>query len=167
MGAIPVRSWAIVHLIFHKGTLKVLDSNSERMAPSAIVDGIPNGHYKLPFVERLAPHQRAYGPGRIFIADLTRRDANALIKDEKAEATLDDDRIRFEHRLASIGKLGAVTASIHGGGESLSPTMSRANFQPLTQPKCGIRLHNSELAKLMNILEPRLRCQQIIILTVC
>ena len=119
-------------------------------------------------MERLAPRQKPYGPARIFIADLTKRDVTGLVSDEKAEATLDDDRIRLANRIATVGKLdGFVGASIHGGGESLSHTLALSNFQPLTEPDRGLRVHNSDLLKLCDFIEPRLRCQQLVILTVC
>lgn len=119
-------------------------------------------------MERLAPRQKAYGSGRIFIADLTRRDVTALVSDDKAETTLDDDRFRIANRIAAIGNLdGFVGASIHGGGESLSHTLALSNFQPLTTPERGIRIHNADLGKLCDFIEPRLRCQQLVILTIC
>lgn len=173
----------------------MLDSSFERLAPAAMANGIRPGHYRLRFAERLkactvfvgfgrtlcahcdrtwAEHERfasiegAFGPGRVFIEDLARRDVTGLLADEKAEATLDDHRVRIANRIATIGLLrGFNDVSIHGGGESLSYRIARSNFQPLTPPERGVRIHNAELEKLLDFLEPRLRTWQVIVLTIC
>lgn len=146
----------------------MLDSDYERLALKALPEGIPPGHYQIKYVEELAPSQHSFGPGRVFIEDLRRRDISALLTDEKAEATLDDDRLRIGHRVATIGLLGAIKGvSIHGGGATLSGAMAKANFQPLTSPGRGVRVHNIDLCKLMKLLLPRLICQQLIVLTIC
>jgi hypothetical protein len=145
------------------------------MACPAVTGGIAPGHYKLSFVDRYAPRNIEMGAGRIRIADLTLRDIKGLMFDERVEETLDDDFYRIGGRKGFVGALGGVEdeapftrlgPSIHGGGETLTWTQSGANFQPLTTPPKGVRVHNSDLAKLMNYLEPRLRCLQIVIFSI-
>ena len=144
------------------------DSGIKRLAIPAIFHGIPLGHYKLSYVDRFPSRsQKETGDGRVRIADLNRRDIQALTLDEKVEATLDDDHYRIDGRKGKVGGLGGnEDASIHGGGESLSYTQAFANYQPLTQPPRGVRVYNADLAKLMNYLEPRLRCLQLVIFSV-
>lgn len=151
----------------HADTLKVFDSNLERFSLKAISEGIRPGHYKIDSIKLLATAQFSYGVGRIFIADLGRRDISALIADQKAEPTLDDHRVRIDDRIATVGGLGGAEGiSIHGGS-TVTGSMAMLKLQPLTNPVRGIRIHNAELIKLMDFLAPRLRCQQLIVLTVC
>lgn len=146
--------------------MTALDSSTKRLEAKALLDGPPRGHYKLSFVERLAPRQKPFGAGRIFISELTRRDISELLEGEHGEHPLDDDWLRIEDRLAPIGKMGSrPSASIHGGGETLPFSRAMANYQPLTFTN-GIRIHNADLAKLMDFLEPRLRCLQLQVLTI-
>ena len=108
-----------------QGQLTLRDSEHERLSCQALFHELPQGHYKLDFVERLAPRQVIYGPGRIHIKDLTRRDLNALVEDEHAETTLGDHRYRIGGVIgyAGVNLGGFEGASIHGGGRTL-------DFQP-------------------------------------
>ena len=103
----------------------------------------------------------------MYVADLVGRDIKALQEDEWAEVTL-DDRVKIGGITGSTGRLkplGDIKWSIHGGGESLSKTLGLSNFQPLT-PTPGVRMHNSDLGRCMDFLQPRLFCGQLIVVTV-
>jgi len=146
------------------------------------LDGVAFGHYKLTFVERIAPRKRAFGPGRVFIEDLNRHDISVLVDSEKAEPAMDDGRYHVFGIPGWAGfNLPTRRTSIHGGGESLPAPEARqdargrvryeqdvalVNYQPLTPIAGAIRIHNAPLLKLMDFLEPRLRCQQLVILTI-
>lgn len=116
----------------------------------------------------MAPRTREFGPGRICIGDLTKRDLSALLEDEKAQETIDDGRYRIGSvtGYAGVNLGGYDKAAIHGGGKTLGLSLALSNFQPLTTPDHSIRIHNAQLEKIMDFLYLRLKCQQIVILSI-
>lgn len=139
----------------------------KRLACPAINGNIPQGHYKLSSVKRYGSPMKSKGSGSVYVADLNHRDIRALTLDEKIEETLDDNCYRIDDRRGVVGGLlGDESRAIIGGGEALPTSISFANYQTLTKPISGVRVYNSDLAKLMNYLEPRLRCLQLVIFTV-
>lgn len=129
------------------------------------MSGLAPAHYRLPFVERFAPSTRHFGPGKIFIDTLPNRDAAQLVREDKAEWTL-DDHLRFGRIPLRVGVSPRDEFSIHGGGETLSASVSVAKFQPLTLPSRGIRIHNGDFVRMADFIERWLRCTQLVILSV-
>jgi hypothetical protein len=154
----------LYHLIVDAGTIRVIDSGHERFSIKSGNATVPTGHYRVPMTERLVPSTRHYGPGRIFIDELTQRDVHSLITAEKVERFF-DDRLRFDgFQSLPIGKCSEI--SIHGGGETMATTLALARFQPLTPSARGIRVQNADLVTLMDFIEPRLLISQLIVLSV-
>lgn len=152
------------HLIAGK-SLRVLDSHRERFDLACVVTGIGPGHYRVPFIESYAPSTRHNGPGRLFIDALPQKEIAALIDSGKCESMF-GDRLKFDRMPSLATPKAPEDCAIHGGGETLSFTLSCARFQPLTPSPCGIRVHNRPLDELMTYLKPRLAIQQLILLTV-
>jgi hypothetical protein len=155
----------LYHLVVEAGSLRVLDSLRERLFVKALNSVLGPGHYRISHIERFAPRTHSYGGGRIFVDALKPKDIAGLVTAEKAELRY-DTALRFDHqRLLPIG-LPPEACSIHGGAESLFAPVAVGDSQPLTDSPNGVRLHNYELEEVIDFLEPRLRIQQLVVLTV-
>lgn len=145
----------------------MLDSNVERFSFAA-ASALPRGHYRIADVDHFSKRRPTCGRGHIEIGELAPRHIRSLVEDEHAELTLDDDMLRIGRCRASIVPIAtSAHASIRGGGpRRLKTAIATANFQPLSAPALGIRLHNADLERLMEYVHLRLRCYQLIVLTV-
>jgi hypothetical protein len=154
----------VYHLIVDAGTIRVLDSGRERISVKSANAVLAAGHYRVPMTERLVPSTRHYGPGRIFIDELTQRDVQSLVVAEKAEVFF-DDRVKIEG-IPSLPLGRCSEKSIHGGGETMATSLALSRFQPLTPSDRGIRVQNADLVKLIEFIDRRLSISQLIVLSV-
>ena len=171
----------MLHLVFNRASnkLKVFVADALQYTleanGSAWGDGGPNspygyqcqmppGHYKLTKVERIDPPIPSEGAGQIYVADITQKDISALAIQGKAR--WDGDRVIIGGVSLLIGCLAKYNRSeimIHAAGSNLGVPACFEPMQPLCRTFGCTRVHNADLAKLMDLLEPQIANGQHII----
>lgn len=175
-----------MHLIFNRpeNKLKVFVSGIQRYVfeanGSAWGDGGPNapyghdcqispGHYKLTQVERIDPPIASEGAGQIYVADLTGQDYFRLAPSGKVK-TVSATVWNIGGLALPVGMLAKYDRSevmLHGGGSNLGEPACFEPMQPLCRTYGCTRLHNADLATLMDLLKPIFAAQnQYVILSV-
>lgn len=162
----------MIHIIFNRPSseMKVFAGGVMRYKfeanGSAWGDGGPNhpygyqcqiapGHYKLTHVERINPPIPSEGAGQIFVADLTTRDISQLAIAKRAKWIGADVTIGGSVLpIGGIGKYNRTEIMLHGGGSNLGEPACFEPHQLLCRTFGCTRLHNADLAALMDMLEP-------------
>jgi hypothetical protein len=120
---------------------------------------IAPGHYRLIGQTAHDPPTADDGPGLIYVDDLDTAALQTLIN--AGRATMRGALVEIARLTAPVGGLAQWSRSaiaIRGGGASLArltpPEDPLAPYQRLTRGDGGARLHNADVARLMQILEP-------------
>ena len=120
---------------------------------------IAPGHYRLIGQTAYDPPTADDGPGLIYVDDLDTAALQNLIN--AGRATMRGANAEIARMTAAIGGLARWNRSaiaIRGGGASLArltpPEDALAPYQRLSRSDGGARLHNADLARLMQILDP-------------
>lgn len=161
----------MIHIVFNRptGAFKVFEDALLRFQFQASGDAwgdgvsgpyghdypIAPGHYALTRVERLNPALASEGPGQIYVADLNDAAIAALINFGKAQAC--NDKLSVGAIVLPTGQLAHFNRSevmLHGGGTNLGVPACFADYQELCKTFGCTRLHNADLRKLMDYLEP-------------
>jgi hypothetical protein len=145
------------------GKLTVYDSEVERLSVPCL-SVLPPGHYKIGFTRRHAPRSRSEGSGRMSVTDLNSRDVQALSDDPRC--TPYQGGLSILGFRGDIGGLADLERCSIAGGSVIDSGTATANYQPLTPHSAGVRVHNSHILQIMDYLEPRLRCEQLVILSI-
>jgi hypothetical protein len=129
---------------------------------------IPPGHYRIIACVERDPPAREDGFGRIEIADLDTTALQQLI--HAGRARLRDGDLEVARLTAAVGGLarfGRSGIAIRGGGAPSSSAPVRddplAPYQRLTPAEDGVRVHNADLARLIQILAPRLGAETVVL----
>jgi hypothetical protein len=131
-------------------------SNGVRTVQYGHDGSISPGHYKLTRVERIDPPIASEGAGQIYVADMTGSDYFKLAQGGKVKAIA---AARWsiggiELPVGMLGHFGRAEIMAHGGGSNAPDPF--AAFQELCRTYGCTRLHNADLATLMDYLEPLL-----------
>lgn len=176
----------MVHVIFDRqsSAFKVFASGVQQFLfeanGSAWGDGGPNapyghdcqispGHYKLTQVERIDPPSASEGAGQIYVADLTGNDYFKLAATGKVKTSgaAQWSIGGFDLPVGMLTHYDRSEVMIHGGGSNLGVPACFDPMQPLCRTYGCTRLHNANLAQLMDFLEPIFAAQnQLVIYSV-
>jgi hypothetical protein len=131
---------------------------------------IAPGHYRLIGQTAHDAPTAEDGPGRIHVADLDTAALQTLVN--AGRATMRGASAEIARLTAPVGGLvqwNRSDVAIRGGGASLAhatpPEDPAAPYQRLARGDGGVRVHNADLARLMQILEPNYE-RHTIVLTV-
>jgi hypothetical protein len=120
---------------------------------------IAPGHYRLVGQTDHDPPTPDDGPGLIYADDLDTAALQTLVN--AGRATMRGATVEIARLAGAVGGLAQWSRSaiaIRGGGASLArltpPEDPLAPYQRLTRGDGGVRLHNADLARLMQILAP-------------
>jgi hypothetical protein len=120
---------------------------------------IAPGHYRLIGQTAHDPPTADDGPGLIYVDDLDTAALQTLVN--AGRATMRGASVEIARLAGGVGALAQWNRSaiaIRGGGASLAratpPGDPLAPYQRLTRGDGGVRLHNADLARMMQILEP-------------
>jgi hypothetical protein len=120
---------------------------------------IAPGHYRLIGQTAHDPPTADDGPGLIYVDDLDTAALQILVN--AGRATMRGATVEIARMAGAVGGLAQWNRSaiaLRGGGASLArltpPEDPLAPYQRLTRGDGGVRLHNADLARLMQILDP-------------
>jgi hypothetical protein len=120
---------------------------------------IAPGHYRLNGQVEYDPPTADDGPGLIYVADLDVAALQNLVN--AGRATIRGASVEIARLTVPVGGLAQWNRSaiaIRGGGASLARSTPAedplAPYQRLTRGDGGMRVHNADLARLMQILNP-------------
>src|SRR5947209_426911 len=120
---------------------------------------IAPGHYRLIGQSAHDPPTPDDGPGLVYVDDLDTAALQVLVN--AGRATLRGATVEIARMPGAVGGLAQWNRSaiaIRGGGASLPRAMPPedplAPYQRLTRGDGGVRLHNADLARLMQIFDP-------------
>jgi hypothetical protein len=170
---LTVRGGPVIHVVFERrlGRLAVFGPDGRlwhavEAAGDAGRDGprppygpgfpIPQGHYRLIEQTEYDPATPADGPGLIYVDDVDTATLQRLINAGRARMRGADAEIaRLVVGVGELARHGRSAVAIRGGGASLVPPEDPlAPYQRLTRGDGGVRLHNADLARVMQILAP-------------
>jgi hypothetical protein len=126
---------------------------------------IPPGHYRLVEQVEHDPATPDDGPGVISVDDLDTPALHQLLNAGRARMRgADVDIARLVERPGMLALYGRSAVAIRGGGASLVPPEDPlAPYQRLTPADGGVRVHNADLARLMQILGPAYGAETIVL----
>ena len=118
---------------------------------------IPAGHYRLIGCTELEPGTPEDGVGRIEIADLDTTAVQNLMHAGRARMRGGQIEIaRLAGAAGGLARSGRSGVAIRGGGAALAaqanPEDPLAPYQRLTPADGGVRVHNADVARLIQIL---------------
>ncbi len=120
---------------------------------------IAPGHYRLIGQTENEPPTADDGPGLIYVDDLDTAALQTLVN--AGRATMRGAGVEIARLTVPVGGLAHWNRSaiaIRGGGASLARATPAedplAPYQRLTRGEGGVRVHNADLARLMQILDP-------------
>jgi hypothetical protein len=129
---------------------------------------IAPGHYRLIGQTAHDPPTADDGPGLIYVDDLDTAALQTLIN--AGRATMRGASAEIARLTVGVGGLAQWNRSaiaLRGGGASLAratpPEDPLAPYQRLTRGDGGVRLHNADLARLMQILDPNYSSNTIVL----
>lgn len=117
------------------------------------------GHYRLIGQTEHDPATPDDGPGLIYVDDLDTQALQLLVNAGRATLRGADAEIaRLVGSLGGLARYNRSAIALRGGGANLArfspPEDPLAPYQRLTRGDGGVRLHNADLARLMQILGP-------------
>jgi hypothetical protein len=117
------------------------------------------GHYRLTYQTEHDPATPEAGPGLIHVGDLDTATLQRLLGAGRARMRGAQAEIaRLTAAVGGLAQYGRSAVAIRGGGPSLAqavpPEDPLAPYQRLTRGDGGVRVHNADLARLMQILAP-------------
>ena len=117
---------------------------------------IAPGHYRLIDQTAYDPPTPEDGPGLIFIDDVDTATLQQLVNAGRARMRGADAEIAsLTAGVGGLARYGRSAIAIRGGGAALVPPEDPlAPYQRLTRGDGGVRVHNADLARLMQILAP-------------
>jgi hypothetical protein len=120
---------------------------------------IAPGHYRLTGQAAHDPPTADDGPGVIYVGDLDTAALQNLVNAGRATARGTSVEIaRLAGAVGGLAHWNRSAIAVRGGGGTLArltpPEDPLAPFQRLTPGDGGVRLHNADLARLMQILDP-------------
>ncbi|MDB5072278.1 MAG: hypothetical protein JWM87_3389 [Candidatus Eremiobacteraeota bacterium] len=125
---------------------------------------IPPGHYRLIEQTEYEPATPEDGPGLIYVDDVDTATLQRLLG--AGRARMRGASVEIARLVVAVGELarcGRSAIAIRGGGPSLAPPEDPlAPYQRLTRGDGGVRVHNADLARLMQILGPQYGTETIV-----
>ncbi|MEA2721241.1 MAG: hypothetical protein QOJ39_3105 [Candidatus Eremiobacteraeota bacterium] len=117
---------------------------------------IPPGHYRLVGQTAFDPATPDDGPGLIYVDDVDTATLQQLLNAGRARMRGADVEIAsLTAAVGALARYGRSAVAIRGGGTSLEPPEDPlAPYQRLTRGDGGVRVHNADLARVMQILAP-------------
>ena len=125
---------------------------------------IAPGHYRLIEQTEYDPATPQDGPGLIFVDDVDTATLQKLLGAGRARMRGADVEIaRLVAGAGGLARYGRSAIAIRGGGSTLAPPEDPlAPYQRLTRGDGGVRVHNADLARLMQILGPQYGTETIV-----
>jgi hypothetical protein len=176
-----VRGGPVIHAVFERrlGRLAVFGPDGRlwhaiEAAGDANRDGprppygpgfpIAPGHYRLIDQTQYDPATPQDGPGLIYVDDLDTATLQQLLNAGRARQRGAGVEIAsLPGMVGALVQYGRSAIAIRGGGPSLAPPEDPlAPYQRLTRGDGGVRVHNADLARLMQILAPLYGIQTIV-----
>jgi hypothetical protein len=171
-----VRGLAVIHAVFERqgGRLAVYGPDG-RLWHAVAASGdaprhgsrppygpgfpIAQGHYRLIDQTEYDPATPDDGPGLIYVDDLDTATLQQLLNAGRARMRGAGAEIaRLVGAIGGLAQHNRSAIAIRGGGASLArlspPEDPLAAYQRLTRGDGGVRVHNADLARLMQILGP-------------
>jgi hypothetical protein len=129
---------------------------------------IPPGHYRIVGCTERDPPTAEDGIGRIEIADVDATALQQVLNAGRARMRgADLEVVRLAAPLGGLARYNRTEIAIRGGGASLAahprPDDPLAPYQRLTHADGGVRVHNADLARLIQILAPRLGSETVLL----